>query len=88
MSTELPANYTEAELLYHYLGKRMSGSGRDTPLQELLSGSVQYHKELRDARDKLQHAEASSARGESEELDVEALIADVTRQVAAEGITN
>lgn len=88
MSTELPDNYTEAELLYHYLGERMSGSGRDTPLPELLSGFVQYRRELCDLRQRLRQAEASSARGESEELDVEALIADVTRQLAAEGIAD
>ncbi len=88
MTTELPGNYTEAELLYHYLGERMSGSGRDTPLQELLSGFWQYCKELHEVRNKLSQAEASSARGESDELDVEALIAEVTHELAAEGITD
>ena len=88
MSTELPAHYTEAELLYHYLGERMSSSGRDTPLPELLSGFVQYRRELQDLRTKLRQAEASSARGESSELDVESLISEVTQQLAAEGITD
>ena len=76
MSTELPSNYTEAELLYHYIGERMSNAGRDTPLEDLLSGFVQYRRELQDLRTKLRAAEASSARGESKELDVESLIAE------------
>ena len=88
MSTELPSSYTDAELLYHYLGERVSGSGRDMPLQELLSGFVQYRKELHNLRGKLKEAEASSARGESEELDVETLIVEVNRELAAEGITD
>jgi hypothetical protein len=88
MSTELPATYTDAELLYHYLGERMAGPGCDTPLQELLSGFVQYRRELRDLRTKLKEAEASSARGESEELDVETLVSEVTRELAADGITD
>ena len=86
MTTELPANYTEAELLYHYLGEQMSSEGRDTPLPQLLSGFVQYRRELHNLRKKLRQAEDSSARGESQELDVESLIAEVTRELAAEGI--
>ena len=63
MTTERPANYSDAELLYYYLGERMSSTGRDTPLPELLSGFVQYRRELHDLRTKLRQAEASSARG-------------------------
>ena len=88
MSTELPTDFTEAELLYRYLGERMSTSGRDTPLHALLSGFVQYRRELQDLRTKLRQAEASSALGESSELDVESLIAEVTQELAAEGITD
>ena len=86
MTTALPANYTDAELLYHYLGERMSNAGRDTPLPELLTGFVQYRRELHELRKKLRQAEASSNRGESQELEVESLIAEVTEELAAEGI--
>jgi len=86
MCIELRTDYTEAELLYHYLGEQMSGVGRDTPLEDLLSGFVQYRRELQDLRTKLRAAEASSARGESKELDVESLIAEVTQELALEGI--
>jgi hypothetical protein len=88
MFAELPADYTEAELLYHYLGERMSKAGRETPLPELLSGFVRYRRELHHLRTKLRQAEDSSKRGESKELDVESLIAEVTRELTAEGIAN
>ena len=88
MSTELPTNYTEAELLYHYLGEQMDRAGRDAPLGDLLSGFLQYRRELRDLRTRLRAAEASSARGESEEFDVESLIAEVAQELASEGIGN
>jgi hypothetical protein len=88
MSTELPVNCTDAELLYHYLGEHMNRTGRDTPLDELLSGFVRYRRELRDLRAKLRAAEDSSARGESKELDVESLIAEVTHELASESITD
>ena len=84
MSTT-PPNYSDAELLYRYLGERMT-TGRDTPLAELLSEFIQYRRELRELRTKLRHAEDSSARGESQELDVESLIEEVTQELAAEGI--
>ena len=88
MSTELPTNCTDAELLYHYIGEQLSRADGATPLDELLSGFLQYRRELRDLRAKLQAAEASSARGESKELDVESLIAEVTHELASEGITD
>ena len=69
MSTELPTNCTDAELLYHYIGEQLSRADRETPLDELLSGFLQYRRELRDLRAKLRAAEDSSARGESKELD-------------------
>ena len=84
--TTKPANYSDAELLYHYLGERMTRSGCDTPLPELLSEFIRYRRELRDLRRKLRQAEDSSARGESQELDVESLIEEVTQELASEGI--
>ena len=88
MSTELPSNCTDAELLYHYVGEQLSKADRETPLDELLSGFLQYRRELRDLRAKLRVAEDSSARGESKEIDVESLIAEVTHELASEGITD
>ena len=88
MSTELPTNCTDAELLYHYIGEQVSRADRETPLDEPLSGFLQYRRELRDLRTKLRAAEESGARGESKELDVESLIAEVTHALASEGITD
>lgn len=88
MSTERPADRTDAELLYHYIGEQMRSAGRDTPLDELLSGFLEYRRELHDLRTKLRAAEESSARGESKELDVETLIAEVTQELASEGVTD
>jgi hypothetical protein len=66
----------------------MNSAGRDTPLDELLSRFLQYRRELHDLRTKSQAAEESSARGESKELDVEMLIAEVTQELASEGVTD
>jgi hypothetical protein len=78
---------TESELLYEYLGVQLQKGGREKPVREVLSGYIKYRKQLNELRVKLREAEASSARGESAELDVEELIAEVTEQLAAEGIT-
>ncbi len=86
MSTDASRELSESELLYEYLGQKMKNGGRDTPIGELLHGYIEYRKQLEDLRGKLRQAEASSARGESSELDVEELIEEVTSQLAAEGI--
>jgi hypothetical protein len=88
MSMHVPADYTEAELFYHYVGQQMSSHGPDTSLKGLLNGYVEYRRQVGNLRQKLRAAEASSARGESTELDIEQLIAEVTHELAAEGIVD
>ena len=86
MSTEIPGNLTEAELLHQYIGKRITNGDPDASVSDLLHGYVEYRRELTDLRTKVREAEEASVRGESKELDVEALIAEVTEQLAQEGI--
>ena len=64
----------------------MSHQGRDSCLKGLLYGYVEYRREIGDLRQKLRDAEASSALGKSAELGLERRIADVTEELAAEGI--
>jgi len=87
MSIESPGHYTEAELLYRYIGEQVSNGGRDASVKELLQGYAEYRRQLEDLRGKLRQAEASSARGESEDFDIEQLITEMTAELAAEGIT-
>lgn len=87
MTAELPTSYTDAELLYHYLGERLGNGGRTTSLQKLLKEFIAYRRQLQGLLAKLQEAEQASARGESGDLDVEQLIDEVTQELAAEGIT-
>jgi hypothetical protein len=74
----------EFELLYQYVRMQTKRRGGDMPIRKILSDYVEYRTQLEDLRGKLRAAEASSARGESTELDVEELIAEVTEQLAAE----
>ena len=60
---------------------------RERPVRDVLDGYVIYRRQLEDLRRKLREAESSSARGESADFDVEELIAEVTAELAAEGIT-
>ncbi len=76
MSTEIPGNLTEAELLLQYIGKRVTNGGRHTSVSELLNGYVAYRRELADLQAKVRQAE--QARAPASE--------DASRCVSREGI--
>jgi hypothetical protein len=86
MNTHGSTNLSEAELLYRYVGEQLASCGRDTSLKQLLDGYVAYRRQLARLHATLREAEASSARGESAELDAERLIDEFTQELAAEGI--
>jgi hypothetical protein len=88
MATDQPisSSFTDAELLYRYLGERIGGGERDAPVDRLLAEFAEYRRELEEVRTKLREAEEASARGESGPLDLDALFARVDKRLDAEGI--
>jgi hypothetical protein len=87
MATDLTSDaLTEAELLHLYLAQRLERGGRAEPVERLLMEFAEYRGELERLRVSLREAEASSARGESRPLDLEALFARVDKRLEAEGI--
>jgi hypothetical protein len=74
MAIEPPSSLTDVELLHQYLGERIDSGSHHASLNELLTDFADYHRELEDLREKLQAAEASSRRGESKPLDVDAVL--------------
>jgi hypothetical protein len=86
MSTDQSTALTEAELLYNYLGLRLSNGGRSASVEQLLSDFAEYRRELEEFRATLREAEAQSARGESRPLDLEALFARVDKRLDEQGI--
>ncbi|HEY4233642.1 MAG TPA: hypothetical protein VGM76_09455 [Lacipirellulaceae bacterium] len=90
MATDQPisSSFTDAELLYRYLGERIGGGEREAPVDRLLAEFAEYRRELEEVRAKLREAEASSARGESGPLDLEDVIRRGRERLAWEGITD
>ena len=86
MATDQSTALTEAELLYQYLGRRISNGARKESIEQLLADFVEYRRELEEFRATLREAEAQSARGESGPLDLEALFARVDKRLAKDGI--
>ena len=88
MATDLSLStlVTEAELLYQYLGKRLANGGRQEPIDQLLADFSEYRRELEKVRGMLREAVASSARGESRPLDLDALFARADKRLKNEGI--
>lgn len=87
MATDLSTDaLTEAELLHLYLGQRLERGGRHEPVDRLLAEFAEYRRELEQLCASLREAEASSARGESRPLDLEALFARVDKRLEADGI--
>jgi hypothetical protein len=77
---------SDAELLHQYLGRRLANGGRQESLDRLLAEFAEYRRELDQLRASLREAEASSARGESGPLDLDALFARADKRLEAEGI--
>jgi hypothetical protein len=87
MATEAPyVMATEIELLYDFLGRRLGNGARGQSLEATLADFAQYRRELDELRASLREAEASSARGESGPLDLDALFARADKRLEAEGI--
>jgi hypothetical protein len=80
------AAMSDAELLHQYLGRRLANGGRQESLDRLLAEFAEYRRELDQLRASLREAEASSARGESGPLDLDALFARADKRLEAEGI--
>ncbi len=86
MATDSPVSFTDAELLYNYLGKRLGNGGRTEPVNQLLAEFAEYRRELEELRASLREAEAQSARGESGPLDLDDLFARADKLLDDEGI--
>jgi DNA repair protein RadC len=87
MATDLFADaLTEAELLHLFLGQRLDRGGRQEPVDRLLAEFAEYRRELEQLRASLREAEASSSRGESRSLDLEALFECADKRLEADGI--
>lgn len=87
MATDTPTiGVTEAELLHQYLERRLKTGARAEPIDRLLADFAEYRRELERLRASLREAEASSARGESGPLDLDALFARADKRLEAEGI--
>jgi hypothetical protein len=88
METDSPQSFSEAELLYQYLGKRLGNGGRNASVEELIAEFAEYRRELEEVRAKLREAVESSSRGESGPLDLKDVIRRGRERLAAEGITD
>ena len=88
MATDSSTSFTDAELLYQYLGKRLGNGGRTTSVDQLVAEFAEYRRELEELRASLREAVAQSARGESKPLDIEDIIRRGRERMAAEGITD
>jgi hypothetical protein len=73
---------------FKFLEERMELGLRDRSPEESVEEFRIYQRQLAELRAKIREAEASSARGESGPLDMEALIARLRERLAKEGITD
>jgi hypothetical protein len=69
-----------------FLEKRLSKISSGVSLEDALVEFRAYQQELAAAQIKIQEAKESSRRGESQELNVEELVHEITYVLAAEGI--
>jgi hypothetical protein len=81
MSTDLPNLPTDAQLLYDYLGARLSTSTAAPSGVEVLADLAAYQSQLDRLRAMVREGEASLDAGEGRELDVEALLERVRRRI-------
>jgi hypothetical protein len=88
MATDSSTPYSDAELLYQYLGRRLDNGGREASIEAILAEFAEYRRELEEVRAKIREAVDSSARGESGPLDLEDVIRRGRERLAAEGITD
>ncbi len=85
MASDNPAYPTQAELLYQYLGERISRDECDSSVADLLVDFGLYCQERDKLRDMLLEAEQASTRGESTPLDLEDVIRRGHERFSKEG---
>ena len=85
MATGVPPDDMQA--FYQFLGRRLEGSGDDLTPEQSVREFRNYQEELQRLREHLATAEQQSARGESSELDIDAVLQRVRQRLTAEGIT-
>lgn len=69
-----------------FIDNLLASVRKDVTLESALNEFRAFQLELADARSKVSAAKVSSRQGESTELDIEQIIAEVTEELAAEGI--
>jgi hypothetical protein len=86
MATDVSSELTEVELLYQYIGRRLTNGARKLPLAQLMSDYAEYRCQLEEWRNKVREGLDSLDRGEGRPLDLDALSARVDKRLDAEGI--
>lgn len=86
MSTDDRIEVTKAELLYHYLGRRLAQGEHEHSIDSLVSEFELYCQELDSLRSLIQEAEESSARGQSYPVELQDVIRRGRERAAQQGI--
>ena len=83
----MPTNLqSERDAFNAFLDSRMGKIRSGFSLEDAIVEFRAYQQELADAQAKVQEAKASTARGESQELDIDELVQEVTEELIADGI--
>jgi hypothetical protein len=83
MSIDSP--HSDARAFYEFLGGRLKDCAGLTPEEHLIEFRS-YQRELERAREELAESHAEYLRGEAGEMDMEALIDELTSELDDEGI--
>ncbi len=83
MNTNLQS---ERDAFSAFIDRRMVKVRSGLSLEDALSEFRAYQQELSHAQVKVQEAKVSSQRGESQELDIDQLVSEVTEDLIADGI--
>ncbi len=83
----MPTNLqSERDAFKAFLDSRMSKIRSGFSLEDAVVEFRAYQQELADVQAKVQEAKTSSARGESQELDIDQLVHEITEELIADGI--
>lgn len=82
------ATMTEIESFHRFLGEAIRNGGRDLTIDESVAEFRAYQEELRRFNQQLEASLEEARRGEAEPLDVDALKAEIQRDLADEGISD
>jgi hypothetical protein len=83
MSTDL---HTDWDAFNAFVDGRLGHDRDGLSLEDAVHEFRAYQRELADARAKVREAKSASARGDSGELDIDALVREVNHDLAGEGI--